>query len=64
MMFDRCLSKEVLGHVSLNWNKLAAKFLQFPDHCIRSVVTGKRVNRGVGFDQKIPSDYIFTDTLE
>ena len=41
-------------------SKLAAKFLQFPNHRIHVVVTGNLVNRDDGFGLKIiPIEYIF-----
>ena len=46
IVFDNCLLKKVVGHVPLYWGKLAFKFLQFQNHSICVVVTGKRVNRG------------------
>ena len=51
--------KKVVGHVSFNWSKLAAKFLQCPNRRIRIVVTGKRVNRSADFGLEILVDYIF-----
>ena len=62
-MFDDCISKKVVGRVPFNWSKLAAKSPQFPNHRIRVVITRNRVNRGAGFGQEIPVDYIFTETL-
>ena len=32
---------------------------KFPNHHIRVVVTGKRVNRGIGLGLEIPVDYVF-----
>ena len=58
-MFEDFISKNVAGHIPLNWSKLAAKFMQFPNHHIRVVVTGKQVNRGAEFGLEIPLDYIF-----
>ena len=58
-MFDDCISKNVVWHVSFNWGKLAAKFLQFLNYHVRVVVTGARVNRGAEFGLVIPLDYIF-----
>ena len=55
-MFDDCISKEVVGHVPFNWSNLAAKFVQFPNHRIRIVVTGKR---GAAFGLEKPVDYSF-----
>ena len=50
----------VVRHATFNYySKLAAEFLQFSNHQVRVVVTGKRVNRGVGFVLEIPVDYIF-----
>ena len=41
-------SNEFVGHVPLYWSELGNKFLKFPSHHIRVVVTGKRVNRRIG----------------
>ena len=59
VIFDDCISKNVVGHVPFNWSKLAAKFLQFPNHHIHVVVTDTRVNRSTEFGLEIPLDYIF-----
>ena len=59
IVFDDCLLKKVVGHIPLYWNKLAFKFLQFKNYSIRVAVTGKRVNRGVGFGLEISVDYFF-----
>ena len=56
-MFDNCISKNVVGHVPFNWGKLVAKFLQFPNHQVRVVVTGMLVNRGAEFGLEIPLGY-------
>ena len=56
IIWDDCVSKRV-GHVPLNWSKVASKFLQFPNHHIRVEATGKRVNRGVGLRLRIPVNY-------
>ena len=50
--------KKLLGMFHFNWSKLAAKILQFPNHRICVVVTGKRVKRGLRFGLKI-TDYNF-----
>ena len=37
---------------------------EFPNHCIRVVVTEKRVNRGAGFGLEIPVNYvIYRDSI-
>ena len=59
LMFDDCISKKIVGHVPFSWSKLAAKFLQFPNHRIRVIMTWKWVNRVDGFGMKIPVDCIF-----
>ena len=38
---------------------MTAEFLQFPNHRLRVVLIGKRVNRGAGFGLEIPVDYNF-----
>ena len=49
IIWDDCVSKMILGHVPLNWSKMASKFLQLANHHNRVEVTEKRVSRGVGF---------------
>ena len=46
--YDSFHSNEVVGDVPLYWSELANKFLKFPSHHIRVVVTGKTVNRRIG----------------
>ena len=55
--WDDCVSKKIVGHVPLNLNKVASKFLQLTNHHIRVEVTGKRVNHGVGLGLEIPANY-------
>ena len=56
--------KKIVGHVPLNWSKVASKFLPFTNHHIRVKVTGKRVNRGVGLGLEIPANYFFMEMQE
>ena len=51
-MWVDCVSKMIVGHVALDWTKVASKFLQITNHPIRVEVTGKRVNRGVEWGLK------------
>ena len=44
-LYGLTVFQKILGHVELNWNKMASKFLQITNHHIRVEVTGKRVNR-------------------
>ena len=53
IIWDDCVSKNLAGHVPLNWSKVASKFLQLTNHHSRVEVTGKRVNRGVGLGFEI-----------
>ena len=59
IIWDDCVSKKIVGHVPLNWSKVASKFLQLTNHHIRVEVIGKRVSRGVGFGLEIPANYFF-----
>ena len=43
IVWDDCVSKKTVGHVLLNWSKVASKFLPFTNHHIRVEETGKRV---------------------
>ena len=54
IIWDDCVSKKILGHVPLNWSKLASTFFQFTNYHIRVEVTGERVNPGVGLGLEIP----------
>ena len=47
IVWDDCVSKKIVGHVPLNWSKVASKFLQFTNDHIRVEMTGKSVNHGV-----------------
>ena len=53
IIWDDCVSNKIVGHVTLNWSKVASKFLQLTKPQIRVKVTGKRVNRGVGLGLEI-----------
>ena len=53
-----------MGHVPLYWSELANKFLKFPNHPIRVVLTGKRVSRGSGLGLELPLDYFFMEAIE
>ena len=59
IIWDECVSKKIVGHVSLDWSKAASKFLQLTNHHIRVEVTGKRLNRGVGLGLEIPCKLFF-----
>ena len=59
IIYDSFHSNKVVGHVPLYWSELANKCLKFPNHHVRVVVTGKRVNRGIGLGPQIPVDYFF-----
>ena len=50
IIFDDSISKKVIGGIPFGWSKLTAKFLQFPNHRIRVVLTEKWVTRNAGFD--------------
>ena len=60
-MWADCVSKKIVGHVPLNWSKVASKVFQVTNHHIRVEVIGKRVNRGVGLGLKIPVNYFFME---
>ena len=51
------MSWELVGHVPLNWSKALSKLIQFTNHHVLVEVTGKRVNRGVGFGLEIKVNY-------
>ena len=56
IVWDDCVSKKIVGHVPLNWSKVASKFLQFTNHHSRVEVAGKRVI--------IPVIYVFMEMQE
>ena len=64
IIWDVCVSKKIVGHVPVNWSKVAFKFLQLTNYHIRVEVTGKRVNRGVGLGLEIPANYFFMEMQE
>ena len=51
----------VVGHVPFSYSSTFKKFLSLPNHTIRVLVTGKRINRGVGYGLEIPVEYVFSD---
>ena len=61
IVWDDCVSKKIVGHVLLNWSKVASKFLQLTNHHIRAEVTGKRVSCGVGLGLEIPTKYFYME---
>ena len=56
--------QKIVGYVSLNWSKMAPKFLQITNYHIRLEVTGKRVNYGVEEGIEIPLNYFFMEMQE
>ena len=64
IIWDDCVSKKIVGHVPLNWSKVASKFLQLTNHHICVEVTGKRVSRCVGLGLEIPANYFFMEMQE
>ena len=58
IIWDDCVSKNIVGHVPLNWSKEASKFLQLTNQGVRVEVTGKTVNRGVGLGLEILANYV------
>ena len=64
IVWDDSVSKKIVGHVPLNWSKVASKFLQLTNHHIHVEVTRKRVNRGVGLGLEIPANYFFMEMQE
>ena len=59
IIYGSFLSNNVVGQVPLYWNELANKLLKFPYHHIRVVITGQRVNSGIGLGLETPVDYFF-----
>ena len=49
MQFDYCHFKKVFEHVPFYLSELVYTFLQFRNHHVSGIVTGKRVNGGAGF---------------
>ena len=59
IIYDSFHSNNFVRQIPLYWRELANKFLKFLNHHIRIIVTGKRVNRGIGLGLEIPIDYFF-----
>ena len=49
----------VVGHVPFLYSSTFKKFLSLPNHTIRVLVTGKRINRSSGYGLEIPVEYVF-----
>ena len=57
IIWDDCVSKKIVGHVPLNWSKVASKFLQLKNHHIRVELTGMRLD----WDSKYLQTIFFGD---
>ena len=64
IIYDSFHFNKVVKHIPLYWSELANKFLKFSNHHIGVVVTGKRINRGIGLGLEIPVDYYFMKIIE
>ena len=53
------LEERIVGHVPKNLRKIFHQFMKIPNCTIGCKVTGKRVNRGAGYDLEIPVQYRF-----
>ena len=47
----------VVGHVPPGLSKTFSNFLSLPSSAILCIVTGKRLNRGVGLERELPVMY-------
>ena len=50
---------EIVGHIPLQMSQYVSKFLKRMTNIGKTIVTGKRVNRGAGYGLEIPCSYIF-----
>ena len=53
------IGPRVVGHVPLLYSPTFKKFLSLPNHTIRVLVTGIKINRGAGYGLEIPVEYVF-----
>ena len=53
------LEEQMIGQVCKNLSKISHQFIKIPNCTIGFKITGKRVNRGVGYGLEIPVQYIF-----
>ena len=53
------IGTRVVGRVPFLYSSTFKKFLSLPDHTIRVLVTGKRINCGAGYSLEIPVEYVF-----
>ena len=49
----------VVGNVPFLYSSTFKKFLFLPNHTIKVLVTGKRINHGAGYGLEIPVEYVF-----
>ena len=49
----------VVGHVLFLYSSTFKKFLSLPNHTIRVLLTGQRINCGAGYGLEIPVEYVF-----
>ena len=58
VIYSNHIGPRIVGHVSFLYSKFK-KFLSLPNHKIRVLVTGKRMNHGAGYGFEIPVEYVF-----
>ena len=49
----------VVGNVPFLYSSAFKKFLSLPNHTIRVLITGERINGGTGYGLEIPVEYVF-----
>ena len=53
------IEPRVVAHVPFLYSSTFEKFLSLPNHTIRVLVTGKRINHRAGYGLEIPVQYVF-----
>ena len=54
----------LVGHVPFLYSSTFKKFISLPNHTIRVLVTGGRINRSAGYGLEIPVEYVYNSNEE
>ena len=59
VIHSKHIGLHAIGYVPFLYSSTFKTFLSLPNHTMRVLVTGKRINRGAGYGLEIPVEYAF-----
>ena len=59
VIHSKHIGPRLVGHVPFLYSSTFKKFLSLPNHTIRVLLIGKRINRGAGYSLETPVEYVF-----